>query len=74
MRHFYTVFMSGLSSGVLIFVVFSGMFAAGLLWSVRQARQQGKEGQAFFMHILPFVLADTAFVLVFVFWFLSQRL
>ena len=63
--------MTPLVQGVLVFVVFTAVTAAGMLVTVVRERQENP-GANILPKLLPYLVADGLFIIVFVIWLLNQ--
>jgi len=59
-------------AGVGVFMVFAFIMAVMIILKIRSARAEGLPSSELIKSILPLIIADVAFSLIFVFWFISN--
>ncbi len=59
-------------AGVGVFMAFALIMAIMIILKIRSARAEGLPSNELIKSILPLVVADAAFSLIFVFWFISN--
>ena len=64
--------MNTLTQGVIVLVSFTTIVSGAMVFALMKARAEEPERRNFLPKLLPFVLADALFMIVFVVWFLSQ--
>lgn len=64
--------MSTLTQGILVFVLFTSVVTGIMLMTLLRARQQGLSGSALLQRLLPYLVADGLFMVVFVVWLLNE--
>jgi len=63
--------MTPLTQGILVFVVFTTVTAAGMAFTIMRERRENP-GAPVLPKLLPYLVADGLFIIVFIGWFLNQ--
>ena len=64
--------MSTFTLGVIVFAVFTFAISSVMALTLVRARSQGLSGQPLVKKLLPYIIIDLVFVVVFVIWLLGN--
>ena len=64
--------MNALTLGIIIFVGFTAALSSMMILSLQRARAEGLKGSHLFSRLMPYLIIDAAFLIIFVIWLLGQ--
>lgn len=64
--------MNTLSVGIIVLVITTSIISFFMFMNLKNARAEGLKGIDLILRLLPFLIADAAFLLVFVLWYLRN--
>ena len=63
--------MSSFTQGISLFFLFSVVAMVGMVMTVQRSRRENP-GAPILPEVLPFLIADGVFVIIFAFWLMNQ--
>lgn len=63
--------MTPIVQGVIVFVVFTAATGLGMLFTIHRERRENP-GTNLLPKLLPYLVADGLFIIVFIVWFINQ--